>query len=95
MYEYNFPEQLTQKRLTILLLSIVMPVDTAVLKNIYKNFTLDDAAKVKEFEKETNHDVKSIEYYLKEKIDENKYLEEKGVSIFVHFINHIHVTEHI
>ena len=36
MYDYNFPEQLTQKRLTILLLSIVMPVDTAVLKNIYK-----------------------------------------------------------
>ena len=30
------------------------------LKNIYKNFKLEDAIKVKEFEKETNHDVKSI-----------------------------------
>ena len=51
--------------------------ETQYLKNIYKNFTLDDAAKVKEFEKETNHDVKSIEYYLKEKIDEMKSLEDK------------------
>jgi len=36
MYYYNFPEQLTQKRLTLLLLSIVIPTDTAVLKDIYK-----------------------------------------------------------
>ena len=55
------------------------------LKNIYKNFKLEDAIKVKEFEKETNHDVKSIEYFLKEKIDEMKSLEDKGASIFVHF----------
>ena len=36
MYDYNFPEQLTQKRLTLLLLSLVIPTDTAVLKDIYK-----------------------------------------------------------
>ena len=36
MYDYNFPEQLTQERLILLLLSIVIPVDTAVLKDIYK-----------------------------------------------------------
>mgnify|MGYP001312772884 CR=1 FL=1 len=36
MYDYNFPEQLTQERLTLLLLSIVIPVDTAILKDIYK-----------------------------------------------------------
>jgi hypothetical protein len=36
MYDYNFPEQLTQERLTLLLLSIVIPTDTAVLKDIYK-----------------------------------------------------------
>ena len=55
------------------------------LKNIYKNFKLEDAIKVKEYEKQTNHDVKSIEYFLKDKIDDMKSLEEKGVSIFVHF----------
>ena len=36
MYDYNFPEQLTQKRLILLLLSLVIPTDTAVLKDIYK-----------------------------------------------------------
>jgi hypothetical protein len=36
MYDYNFPQQLTQKRLTLLLLSLVIPTDTAVLKDIYK-----------------------------------------------------------
>lgn len=36
MYDYNFSEQLTQKRLTLLLLSLVIPTDTAVLKDIYK-----------------------------------------------------------
>ena len=36
MYDYNFPEQLNQKRLTLLLLSLVIPTETAVLKDIYK-----------------------------------------------------------
>ena len=36
MYDYNFPESLNQKRLTMLLLSLVIPTDTAVLKKIYK-----------------------------------------------------------
>ena len=36
MYDYNFPEQLTQERLTLLLLSIVIPTDTSILQDIYK-----------------------------------------------------------
>ena len=36
MYDYNFPEQLSTERLTMLLLSFVIPTDTAVLKDIYK-----------------------------------------------------------
>jgi hypothetical protein len=36
MYDYNFPEQLNQKRLTLLLLSIVIPTETSILQNIYK-----------------------------------------------------------
>ena len=47
MYGYNFPEQLSQKRLTLLLLSIVIPTDTVVLKNIYN--------KKKELETEDDH----------------------------------------
>ena len=36
MFDYNFPESLTSKQLTLLLLSLVIPTDTVVLKQIYK-----------------------------------------------------------
>lgn len=52
------------------------------LRSIYRNFKLEDAEKVKEIENITNHDVKAVEYYLKEKFDElglQKYKE------FIHF----------
>ncbi|MDD4971448.1 MAG: adenylosuccinate lyase [Paludibacter sp.] len=39
------------------------------LRSLYVNFTEADAQKVKEIEKVTNHDVKAIEYFLKEKFD--------------------------
>jgi adenylosuccinate lyase len=37
------------------------------LRSIYQEFSMDDAARVKEIEKTTNHDVKAVEYFLKEK----------------------------
>lgn len=39
------------------------------LRDFYRNFTEADAAKVKEIESVTNHDVKAVEYFLKEKFD--------------------------
>ncbi|WP_426429908.1 adenylosuccinate lyase [Winogradskyella sp. HB-48] len=39
------------------------------LRAIYKNFTPVDAAAIKEIEKVTNHDVKAVEYFIKEKFD--------------------------
>ena len=39
------------------------------LRDLYENFTLEDAKKVKEIEKVTNHDVKAVEYLIKEKFD--------------------------
>ncbi len=39
------------------------------LKNIVKNFSEEDAVKVKSIEKITNHDVKAVEYFLKEKLE--------------------------
>jgi hypothetical protein len=36
MYDYNYPEGLTQERLILLLLSLVIPTDTSILKYIYK-----------------------------------------------------------
>ncbi len=38
------------------------------LRAIYEGFTLDDARRVKELEAQTNHDVKAVEYFLKERV---------------------------
>ena len=40
------------------------------LRDIYRKFTPEDAAKVKEIEKVTNHDVKAVEYFIKERFRE-------------------------
>ena len=39
------------------------------MRDIYRNFTVEDAARVKEIESITNHDVKAVEYFIKERID--------------------------
>ena len=39
------------------------------LRDIYKNFTVEDAQRIKEIESVTNHDVKAVEYFLKEHFD--------------------------
>jgi adenylosuccinate lyase len=52
------------------------------LRRIYKDFSLEDAGKVKEIEKVTNHDVKAVEYYLKDKFDE---LGLESYKEFIHF----------
>ncbi len=52
------------------------------LRLLYQEFTIKDAARVKEIEKITNHDVKAVEYFIKEKLSGlkmEKYLE------FIHF----------
>ena len=39
------------------------------LREIYRNFTVTDASRIKEIESVTNHDVKAVEYFIKEKFD--------------------------
>lgn len=39
------------------------------LRDIYLNFTEEDARRIKEIESVTNHDVKAVEYFLKERFD--------------------------
>ncbi|MDQ7075418.1 MAG: adenylosuccinate lyase [Gammaproteobacteria bacterium] len=51
--------------------------------SIDSNFSLNDAERVKTIEATTNHDVKAVEYFLKEKIKGNAELE--AVSEFIHF----------
>ena len=52
------------------------------LRAIYKNFSAEDGHRVKEIEKITNHDVKAVEYFLKEKFDE---LDLQAFKEFIHF----------
>jgi len=52
------------------------------LRAIYRDFTLDDATRVKAIENVTNHDVKAVEYFLKERFDA---LGLETVKEFIHF----------
>ena len=54
-----------------------------VLEKIVDDFNIEDAQRVKNIERTTNHDVKAVEYFLKEKIAGNKELE--SISEFIHF----------
>ncbi|HWR99770.1 MAG TPA: adenylosuccinate lyase [Prolixibacteraceae bacterium] len=51
------------------------------LRNLYHQFSLEDAGRIKEIEKVTNHDVKAVEYFLKEKFDQ------LGLAPFKEFIH--------
>lgn len=52
------------------------------MRALYEQFSMEDAAHVKEIEKTTNHDVKAVEYFLKEKWDGLQLSEYKE---FIHF----------
>jgi adenylosuccinate lyase len=52
------------------------------LRLIYKGFSLEDAGRTKDIEETTNHDVKAVEYYLKQKFDE---LGLEAYKEFIHF----------
>jgi adenylosuccinate lyase len=51
------------------------------LRAIYQNFSEEDALKIKEIEKTTNHDVKAVEYFIKEAF------EKLGISQYAEFIH--------
>ena len=61
--------------------SIDKPVFIA-LRKIYEDFSLEDAQRIKEIENVTNHDVKAVEYFLKEKFDR---LNLQPYKEFIHF----------
>jgi len=51
------------------------------IRDLYKDFSPDDALAIKEIEKTTNHDVKAVEYFIKQ------YFDETGLSGFKEFIH--------
>ena len=53
-----------------------------LLRNAAKNFSLKDAMSIKEIEKTTNHDVKAVEYFLKDLLDKSKDVSSKE---WIHF----------
>ena len=53
------------------------------INNMILNFSVEDAAEIKDIERETNHDVKAVEYFIKRKFKANDELNK--VSEFVHF----------
>jgi len=53
------------------------------LDAVVANFSLADAERIKEIERTTNHDVKAVEYFIKEQISNNDEL--AAISEFVHF----------
>ncbi|MDP5206666.1 adenylosuccinate lyase [Alishewanella sp. SMS9] len=55
----------------------------AILDKIVSEFSLADAQRVKDIERTTNHDVKAVEYLLKEKVVNNSEL--AAISEFIHF----------
>jgi adenylosuccinate lyase len=60
----------------------IQPRQLEELRDIFRNFSVDNAQRVKDIESVTNHDVKAVEYFIKEKFDEaglGRYKE------FIHF----------
>ena len=55
----------------------------AALNDIVTHFNEEDAGRIKAIERTTNHDVKAVEYFLKEKVADNSEL--AAVSEFIHF----------
>mgnify|MGYP003293255374 CR=1 FL=1 len=53
------------------------------LGNVWREFSLEDAGRIKEIEKVTNHDVKAVEYFIKEKFDTRPEL--VPYKEFIHF----------
>ncbi|WP_081195599.1 adenylosuccinate lyase [Halomonas sp. BC1] len=56
---------------------------TAFLEQLIREFSMADAERIKEIERTTNHDVKAVEYFLKEKIADQAELH--AVTEFIHF----------
>jgi adenylosuccinate lyase len=56
--------------------------DNKLIKNIYEEFSDDDAIEIKKIEKTTNHDVKAVEYFLKEKFNDLGF---ENYSEYIHF----------
>ena len=58
-------------------------IDTQNLDVLVDNFNVEDAQRIKDIEKTTNHDVKAVEYFIKENVEQKEHL--KPLLEFIHF----------
>ena len=58
------------------------PTEISDFEGIHRNFTIEDAKTIKEIEATTNHDVKAVEYFIKDKMDE---LDMASYKEWIHF----------
>ena len=58
-------------------------IQKSVLNGIVDDFALEDAERIKQIEETTNHDVKAVEYFLRERIEDG--MEAKNLGDFIHF----------
>ena len=58
-------------------------INTQSLDVLVDNFKVEDAQRIKDIEKTTNHDVKAVEYFIKENVDQKEHL--KPLLEFIHF----------
>ena len=75
-YFITLSEFLTQLR------ALTTGENKEALRKIYREFSVEDATRIKEIESVTNHDVKAVEYFIKEKFDLLSLQEYKE---FIHF----------
>jgi adenylosuccinate lyase len=52
-------------------LESLSPQNITRLNELYESFDLNDANRIKDIEKQTNHDVKAVEYFIKEKCEDD------------------------
>ncbi len=64
-------------------LESLSPQNITRLNELYESFDLNDANRIKDIEKQTNHDVKAVEYFIKEKCEDDPALQD--ILEFVHF----------
>ena len=75
-----------QKLATVSTIAEVPALNNAaneLLNTIVNEFCLEDAQRIKDIEATTNHDVKAVEYFLKEKVESNTDLQQ--INEFIHF----------
>ncbi|MBU0671199.1 adenylosuccinate lyase [Patescibacteria group bacterium] len=61
------------------------PQERKFLENIYLKFSTADVEKIKDFEKVTKHDMKAVEYFIKDKIKNSRLPRLKKSTEFIHF----------